>query len=425
MIQSQSSPAGHRRAAGPALLPPAAVASAARSAAVHADGAERRRRLHDETVLLLTRAGFARHFVPRAWGGTEGTFSALLDAACAVGADCASAAWCGVLWAAHGRFAAYLPPDGQRDLWAASPDTRITAVMGASGEATPTPDGWLLSGSWAYASGVAFADWLLLTSTEPAEQGGRCRVFAVPRGQADVLDTWRADGMCGTGSHTVVVDSVTVPRHRSFLMTDLTAGTPGPGRARCHTVPAQLGGGLLFCAPALGAARHALEAWSRWAVRHMRGVSEAEALRLHRVLALSTDEIEAAQLLLRDAGQRADAEAWTERDVARNRRIAASVIGLLARAVERLHRTGVRPGAAGPDTVERCRRDVRTVAGHRMLRREQAAVDYARSVFSEVSEAPEAPEVAAATAATEATEATEVSDSVANLHPEGPHADII
>lgn len=393
MIRSQSSPAGHRRVGGPALLPPAAVASAARSAAVHTSAAERERRLDDRTVGLLTRAGFARHFVPRAWGGAEGTFGALVDAATAVGAGCASAAWCGVLWAAHGRFAAYLPPDGQRDLWAASPDTRITAVMSPSGEATPTSDGWLLSGTWAYASGVAFADWLLLTSTEPAEQGGGCRVFALPRAQVDVLDTWRADGMRGTGSHTVVVDSVAVPRHRTFLMADLTAGTPGPGRARCHTVPAQLGGGLLFCAPALGAARHALEAWSRWAAHHAPALPDAEVLRLHRVLALAADEIEAAQLLLRDAAQRADAETWTERDVARNRRVAASVIGLLARGVERLHRAGARSGAAGPDVVERCRRDVRTVASHRMLRREQAAVDYARSVFSEVSEPDETPAV--------------------------------
>lgn len=198
--------------------------------------------------------------------------------------------------------------------------------------------------------------------------------------------------MRGTGSHTVVVESVAVPRHRSFLMADLTAGTPGPGRARCHTVPAQLGGGLLFCAPALGAARHALEAWSQWAARRARDLPDSAALRLHRVLALSSDEIEAAQLLLRDAAQRADADAWTARDVARNRRIAASVVGLLARAVERLHRTDVRPDPTadpGPDVVERCRRDVRTVAGHRMLRREQAAVDYARSVFSELSELTE------------------------------------
>ncbi len=80
--------------------------------------------------------------------------------------------------------------------------------------------------------------------------------------------------------------------------------------------------------------------------------------------------------------------------MARNRRVAASVIGLLARGVERLHRAGARSGAAGPDVVERCRRDVRTVASHRMLRREQAAVDYARSVFSEVSEPDETPAAA-------------------------------
>ena len=388
MIQSQSSAAEHRRSGGFGPFSPTAVASATRSAAGHADAAERTRRLDDETAGSLARAGFARHFVPRAWGGTEGTFSTLLDAVATVGAGCASAAWCGALWAAHGRFAAYLPPEGQRDLWAASPDTLITAVMGPSGEATPTREGWLLSGAWPYASGVAFADWLLLTSTEPTQQGPRCRVFAVPRGRAAVLDTWDADGMRGTGSHTVVVDSVLVPRHRSFLLSDLTEGAPGPGRARCHTVPAQLGGGLLFCAPALGAARHALDAWSQWAARRALDLPEAGVLRLHRALAHSSDEIEAAQLLLRDAAQRADAEAWTERDVARNRRIAASAVGLLARAVERLHRTAGGPSLGGPAAVERCRRDVRTIAGHRMLRREQAAADYAKSVFSELSERP-------------------------------------
>ncbi|WP_369212265.1 oxidoreductase [Streptomyces flavofungini] len=395
MIQSQSPASGyHRRSGETRSLSTTAVASAAASAAAHAAAVERTRRLDDETAGLLARAGFARHFVPRAWGGGEGTFTDLLDAAATVGAGCTSAAWCGALWAAHGRFAAYLPPEGQRDLWGASPDTLISAVMGASGEATPTPEGWLLSGAWPYASGVAFADWLLLTSTEPTEQGPRCRVFAVPRNRATILDTWDAEGMCGTGSHTVVVDSVLVPRHRSFLLSDLTEGTPGPGRARCHTVPAQLGGGLLFCAPALGAARHALDAWSQWAAHRANDLPEAGVQRLHRALALSSDEIEAAQLLLSDAAQRADAETWTERDVARNRRIAASAVGLLARAVERLHRTDGGPAAegspvtAGPAAVERCRRDVRTIAGHRMLRREQAATDYAKSVFSELSTQP-------------------------------------
>ncbi|MFP3991431.1 oxidoreductase [Streptomyces sp. E11-3] len=369
-------------------LSPDAVAQAAVSAAASADGTESARRLNGETVRLLTRAGFARHFVPRVWGGTEGTFSALVDAAATVGAGCASAAWCGALWAAHGRFAAYLPLPGQRDLWAASPDALITAVMSASGTARPLPDGWLLSGRWRYASGVDFADWLLLTATEPTEQGTRCRVFAVPRGEAEVLDTWQSAGMRGTGSHTVVVESAFVPGHRSFLMSDLTAGTPGPGRARCHHAPAQLGGGLLFCAPAFGAARHALEAWTRRAARSARAQSDRDALRLHRTLARSADEIEAAHLLLRDAAQRADADAWTERDVARNKRVAASVVSLLATAVERLHRTGGGPGQGGGDVVERCHRDVRTVADHRMLRPEQAAVDYATTVFSELTEEP-------------------------------------
>ncbi|MFD0430838.1 hypothetical protein ACFQ60_36690 [Streptomyces zhihengii] len=65
----------------------APVLAAVESAATQAAVADDARRLGDETVTLLTRAGFARHFVPRAWGGPEGTFESLLTAAAAVGRD--------------------------------------------------------------------------------------------------------------------------------------------------------------------------------------------------------------------------------------------------------------------------------------------------------------------------------------------------
>ncbi|MEW2552269.1 oxidoreductase [Streptomyces zhihengii] len=364
---------------GPVLSAPvlAAVESAATQAAVADDA----RRLGDETVTLLTRAGFARHFVPRAWGGPEGTFESLLTAAAAVGEGCASSAWCAVLWAAHSRFAAYLPSAGQRELWADGPDVRICASVRPSGRARRLPGGRRLSGEWECVSGVDFADWLLLCAPEPGAAGPR--MFAVPKGDFHVRDSWNSSGMRGTGSHTAVLEGAFVPDHRSFSMADLLAGTPGPGRSRCHTVPAHLAGGLLFCAPALGAARGVLAAWSVWAARaQARELPQNDGSRLHHALARSADDIEAAELLLLATARAADTGVRDEGDVLRNRRRSAAAVDLLLQGVERLFRTAGMSAGCRPGPIERGWRDVHTVAAHQMLRREAAAMAYAAFVFS-------------------------------------------
>ncbi len=365
-----------------------AVLAAAESAAAYAVAADDTRGLGDETVALLTRAGFARHFVPRVWGGTEGTFAGLVTAVTAVGEGCASAAWCAALWAAHGRFAAYLPHEGQRDLWSAGPDVRIGAAVRPSGEVRRLPSGWLLSGEWECVSGVHFADWLLLSAVEPGTDGvAGLRMFAVPRGDFLVRDSWHSNGMRGTGSHTAVLEPVLVPEHRTFLMADLLAGAPGPGRSRCHTVPGHLVGGLLFCAPALGAARRALAEWTSWATRaQARGRLQDDGGRLHHALARSADDIDTAELLLQETARCADTGTRAETDVLRNRRRSAAAAHLLVDAVERLFRTAGMHACGRPGVLERSWRDVHTVAAHQMLRRETAAMAYAASVFSSLTE---------------------------------------
>src|SRR3954465_15914209 len=93
--------------------------------AEHARLADTERKLADEVVTALTASGLPGHFVPRRWGGAAGGFAALLDQVAELAQGCTSAAWVGMLWAAHGRFAAHLPEEGQRELWGASPDVRI------------------------------------------------------------------------------------------------------------------------------------------------------------------------------------------------------------------------------------------------------------------------------------------------------------
>ncbi|WP_306330331.1 acyl-CoA dehydrogenase family protein, partial [Streptomyces venezuelae] len=305
------------------------------AAARHAEGSERSGRLHPEVVTAMTAAGLARHFVPRRWGGRAGGFAELLDTVAEVGAACASTAWCGVLLAAHGRLAAHLPVEGQRELWGDSPDTRVAAaVVPPAGRLGRVPGGWRLSGEWAFASGVEDAEWVLLASLDHSGNGAPgYRVLAVPGEQVRIRETWDAVGLRATGSHSVVIEEaaeVFVPEHRTFLREALVTGVVDPGEgapggprgtvpgaatgdgpaevAPCHRVPYQLVASLQFAAPALGAARGALEAWTL--MTGLRRLPDGRPLTedpvVQQTLSRSAAEIDAAHLLLKAAATRAD-----------------------------------------------------------------------------------------------------------------------
>ncbi|MGW3121300.1 acyl-CoA dehydrogenase family protein [Streptomyces sp. NPDC001107] len=363
-------------------LEPDAVRRASDTARRNAREALRERRLTDGTVTALADAGFARHFVPRRWGGGEGTFAEVFRAAAAVGEGCASAAWCAVLWAAHGRFAALLPEEGQKELWAEGPDVRIAAaLMPPSGHASRVSGGWLLQGEWDLASGVGHAHWVLLAAPETDEPGRPVRVFAVPARRVTVRDTWNATGLRATGSNTVVLDATVVPDGRTLPLAALLAGDAGQDVPRCHAAPAHLAGGLMFCAPALGAARRALTVWTRWARSATPdGVRPLDRASVRERLARSAAEIEAAELMLRTAADRADAGAITEAGTAANRRDAALAVDWLSTAVDRLFRTGGAHLRDAEGELHRYWSDVLTVASHGALRLEPAAEAYARSL---------------------------------------------
>ncbi|WP_457033075.1 acyl-CoA dehydrogenase family protein [Kitasatospora sp. P5_F3] len=359
-------------------LPPVAPTGtpAGVAALAHRSGhaVEDARRLTPELAAALSEAGFARHFVPRRWGGTAGTFRALVTETATVAESCAATAWCGALYAAHGRLAAYLPEAGQRELWGASPDVRIAAaVVPPSGTAVRVGGGWRLSGEWAYASGIDHAQWVLLASRV---EGPEIRIFALPREQFGIRDTWRTLGLRGTGSHTVVVRDAFVPDRLTLTQSDL--GAARPDAARCHRVPFPLVAQLQFAAPILGAAQGARRAWEQTAARRVRvdGQATGQAVAGQQVLARSAGEIQAARLLLEGAAARADDGVVTPLSIAENQRDCALAAELAVAAVDRLFRSCGAAGQADGHPVQRHWRDVTAAAGHAALRFETAAAAY-------------------------------------------------
>lgn len=342
-----------------------AVREAAALAARHAADADLARRLPGEVVEALVAAGFARHFVPVRWGGRAGGFEELLDTVSTVGEGCTSAAWIATVTSGAARMGVCLPEEGQRELWSGGADTVVVGALGPTGRATPVPGGWRLTGQWPLVSGVDFADWTLACALASVREHETALFFAVPRRDYRVADTWFNVGMRATGSNTLIAEDVFVPEHRAVAREDIWRGRAVGSDARCHTAPLRAISGPLFAAPALGAARAAVRAWSaRMAARPGPAVQG--------VLARAEGDIEGAALLLHRAARTADDGLRGEKEHTRAPRDSALAADHLVDAVERLFRSAGSGAQAQDEPLQRIWRDVHCVASHAALRFETA-----------------------------------------------------
>ncbi|WP_199442833.1 acyl-CoA dehydrogenase family protein [Umezawaea beigongshangensis] len=367
---------------------PTTTEEVAAVAARCADEAEANRRLAPDVVRAVLDAGYARHFVPAAWHGRDGGFLELTLAVAALGEACASTAWFASLTASLGRMAAFLPAEGQADVWSRGPDALIVGALVPVGRAEPVGGGWRLSGTWSFVSAVDFSDWALVCGTVAAAGAPEARFFAVPRAAYRIEDTWFSVGMRGTGSNTLVLEDVFVPSTHSFARDRLAAGLAAGSAAACRTAPLRAVNGLSFAAPVLGAARGALAAWTGYVREKTRnapprtgttGGPQTHELTLTRASA----EIDAAQLLLERAAGVADRGVVPPALVARNTRDCAVAVDLLVTAVNRLFRAAGTSGQSSTNSIQRFWRDVNAASSHVVLQFEPAAAAYAGQLLAD------------------------------------------
>lgn len=345
-------------------------------AARHADRADAERLLPRPVAEGIRDAGFARHFVPARWGGRDGSAVELLEAVSALAQGCTSAGWCASVIAAAGRMGAYLPEEAQQELWAKGADSTVVGALIPRGSATAVRGGWRVTGEWSFTSAVDFSDWALVCALAPEDGKQVPWFFALPRQDYRVADTWTSLGMRGTGSNTLLADNVFVPAQRGFLREDMLVGRSVGSDARCHTAPLRLLSGLVFGAPALGAARAALRAWEDSA----RGAAEEETGPLS-ALARATIAVDSAQLLLERAARVADAPQATALELVRSPADCAYAVEQLVDVVESLLRASGSAGQLAGHPVQRVWRDVHSLASHVALRFDPAARAYGRQLL--------------------------------------------
>lgn len=234
---------------------------AANAAAVEASGG-----LPAVLVDGLHEARLFRALLPRDLNGDEtepATYVRMMEL---IAREDASTAWCVGQASGCSMAAAYMEPEVAWEIWGGDPRAVLAWGAGPQGTARVVPGGYMVGGTWGFASGSRHATWI----------GGHCRVIEPDGGTrvgrdgkpaertmlfrrhlATFQDTWRVMGLRGTGSDTYSVTDLFVPDGYSVCR-DSDEERRRSGTLYCFNTTQLYSSG--FAAVALGIARGALDA---------------------------------------------------------------------------------------------------------------------------------------------------------------------
>jgi 3-hydroxy-9,10-secoandrosta-1,3,5(10)-triene-9,17-dione monooxygenase len=226
----------------------------------NAELADRDSRLTAEATTALRTAGLFRLGAPKMFGGHEAGLVATLDVTSTVGLGCASSAWVLALTHATSHIAAGFGPVAREEVWGAGTDFGMCgSFTGHDLTARKVDGGQVVSGRWPMASGAYQAGWAAVGIGIGDEQGEDVDrgVALIPTTALEIDDTWDMAGMRGTGSHTLVADSVFIPDHRLRRFAAVLGG-PAEAVEPLYRVP--LGSmPLMLVGPMLGSAQAAFD----------------------------------------------------------------------------------------------------------------------------------------------------------------------
>jgi 3-hydroxy-9,10-secoandrosta-1,3,5(10)-triene-9,17-dione monooxygenase len=333
--------------------------------------AEALRQVPPESVSDLRSSGLIRIGNPDRYGGHGLDIDAAYEVSWELARGCGSTAWCYSLWTAHNWWLGHFPELGQEEFFADGPDTLFSSGLNpAAGRAEPVDGGFRVSGRWSFSSGCDAATWAMVAVAWPRPES--LLWLLAPRDEYEVVDTWFASGMRGSGSKDIVLTDVFVPAHRS-----LDPNRAGDGdwsgwdlhKRLSYRAPLRCLTGWDLAAPLIGIAQGAIDAFTS----RLRGTSgagrTADSVALQLRLAEASAEVDAARALHRQdireiLDKAARGDAFTELDRARYRRDKAFVARLSVQAVNRLFEAGGARAVLDSEPLQRFHRDAHSASHH-------------------------------------------------------------
>ncbi|MGW7271738.1 acyl-CoA dehydrogenase [Streptomyces sp. NPDC054864] len=186
-----------------------------------AETAEELGRLTEDTARALLGAGIVRAALPQNLGGYEFSPRQLMQTVERLSRHDASAGWTMMaLQLMTGTTAAYVDAVAAADLFpdVAGGGHALLAGHGTRpGRAVPVEGGYLVSGSWQFASGMAHATHI--HSAIQVEGTDELRVLAMPKRQVELVDNWDVLGLRATHSIDYHCTDVHVPATHAYIAT--------------------------------------------------------------------------------------------------------------------------------------------------------------------------------------------------------------
>ena len=350
---------------------------------------EQLRQIPPETVEDLKASGLIRIGNPRRYGGYDDVeVDAVYDVGWELGRGCGSTAWCYSLWAVHNWWLGHFPEKAQDEFFATGPDTLFSSGLNpAGGKAEPIDGGFRLSGRWAFSSGCDAASWAMVAILGPGRPG--LTWLLLPRADYEIVDTWFASGLQGSGSKDVAVKDAFVPAYRT-LEPDRAGEVDLTGwelhRRLSYRVPLRCLIGWDLVSPLVGIAQGAVDEFAA----RLRGTSgpgrTADSVPVQMRLAEAAAEVDAARTIHQHAiremlDRAARDESFTELDRARYRRDKAFVVKLCVQAVNRLFEASGAHAVLSSQPMQRLHRDAHSLSHHAALGWDVAAEQFGRQAL--------------------------------------------
>jgi indole-3-acetate monooxygenase len=331
------------------------------------------RRLPDDLARDLARAGFFRMTLPEAYGGLDLNPLEAMEVYEELARADASVGWC-VMNGNTNWTTPQLSKEAAQTVFA-DPDVIVANSTRPSGKAEVVEGGYRMSGRWSLVSGCEMSTWLILmcivhekgqprvtTSGGPESRFMLCRTAA-----CEIIDTWTAGGLRGTGSHDVVARDLFVPASHGSFHTD-----PAVLREPRYQMPftSRVIPGLSVLA--LGVARGAIETLVELALdkRHERsGQSLREDRGAQSRLAQAEALVGSARAFLFETVGRLWNSVLAGRGATTAERIAVRLasshaVASGAQAVDLVYLTGGATSLYASSGLERAFRDVHAITQH-------------------------------------------------------------
>lgn len=183
------------------------------------------KRVSDKVAKLLRDNGFYRICQSPENGGYGMRPSVLWRVTREIARGDSATAWVLGLTGLHSWLAGFFPAQAQDDVFAGGRDAVVVALTGNVGRGVSVrleDDHYVLDGKWTYASGIDVADWAVVLVEVEVDGRREQHLLLVPAASFRIdHDSWNVLGMRGTGSKDVYLENERVPRYRALNWQEL------------------------------------------------------------------------------------------------------------------------------------------------------------------------------------------------------------